>query len=116
MRNDPAAALASLAVGGAIWGGVVWASGQAEPWDAPQFWSWGYPAALAASCALGFAWPDRPWRWAALVFAMMLAIMLAGAVGSGASLSMLPFGLIALAVLALPGIALAAVAGWLRRR
>jgi hypothetical protein len=116
MRGDVAAVAASLLAGGAIWGWVALAGGRAEPWDAPQFWSAGYPAALAACAILGWIWPRGAWRWAALVFAMLLVVMLAGTVGTGSSFSMLPPGLVLLAVLALPGVALAALAGWARRR
>ena len=107
---------ASLFAGGLIWGWVAVASARTEVWDAPEFWTFAYPLALAACCGLGFAWPDRPWRWAALVFIMLLAVMLAQATASGASLSMLPPGLVVLVILALPGMALASVTGWVRRR
>jgi hypothetical protein len=42
--------------------------------------------------------------------------MLAQGIASGSSFSMLPLGLVMLTILALPGVALAAFAGWVRRR
>ncbi len=116
MQRDGRAAMSSVLAGGVIWGWVVAASGRAEPWDAPQFWTLGYPAALAACCGLGFLWPVRPWRWVAIVFAMLGAVMIATGVASGSSFSMLPFGLVALVLLAVPGLGLAALAGSARRR
>jgi hypothetical protein len=107
---------ASVVAGGLIWGWVAAADERTEVWDAPQFWTLAYPLALAACCILGFAWPERPWRWAIVVFVMLLAVMLGQATAAGSSLSILPSGLIVLAVLALPGAAIASFAGWVRRR
>lgn len=116
MGRDIWAWRASVVAGGLIWGWIAAASDRTEVWDAPQFWSYGYPLALAACAVLGFAWPQGPWRWAVLVFGMLFAVMLAQGIASGSSLSMLPLGLVMLAILALPGVALAAFAGWVRRR
>lgn len=116
MRQDFAAGLASVIAGGAIWGWVAVSSGRAEPWDAPQFWTLAYPAALGVCAVFGFVWPQRPWRWALIVFAMLLAVMSAGGAAAGSSFSMMPLGIVALAVLGLPGVLLAALAGWVRRR
>ncbi len=116
MASNTGAWAASAVAGGLIWGWVAVTSDRTEVWDAPEFWTLAYPLALAACCVLGFAWPERPWRWAAVVFLMLLAVMLAQAAPPDASLSMLPPGLVVLLVLALPGAALASFAGWARRR
>jgi hypothetical protein len=114
-RNLPGM-IASSAVGALIWGWVALHGGRAEPWDAPEFWSFGYPAALLACVALGLVFPDRAWRWGLVVFAMLAVVMAGGAIRVGSGVSMLPPGLVLLGVLALPGIGLAALAGRVRRK
>ena len=116
MSRNLSGIIASSVVGALIWGWVAVRGGRAEPWDAPEFWSSGYPAALLACAALGFVFPDRAWRWGLVVFAMLGVVMAGGAVRVGSGLSMLPPGLVLLGILALPGIGLAALAGRVRHR
>ena len=68
--------------------------------------------AIALAGLLGYAFPVRPWRWAAVVMLMQVVVMLFGSSGFG----LLPAGLLLLTVLTLPAIALAQLAAWVRRR
>lgn len=84
--------------------------GRVEPWDAPSYWSVAYPLAIALSGALGWAFPERAWRWALTLFLMQGVVMAA----RGAGLSMAPLGAVLLTILALPAIGAAAFAARMR--
>ena len=101
------AALAGLA----LWLLTSGGSGQMEPWDAPEFWSLGYPLAIGLSGLVGLVWPHRSWLWGFIVMAMMAPVML----WNGSGLSLLPLGLVALLVLAVPASLAGLIAGRLRR-
>lgn len=100
----------------AVAGLVLWlltpgASGQREPWDAPEFWSQGYPLAIGLSALLGLVWPQRSWVWGFIVMAMMAPVVAL----NGSDLSLLPLGLVALMVLALPASLAGLLTGRIRR-
>jgi hypothetical protein len=100
----------------ALTGLLLWlltsgASGLREPWDAPEFWSQGYPLAIGLSALLGMVWPQRSWVWGFIVMAMMAPVM----AWNGSDLSLLPVGLVALLVLAIPASLAGLIAGRLRR-
>ena len=97
--------------GTALWTATAIAGGRAEPWDSGLYWSLSYPAALALAAAIGFLFPERPWRWATLLIGTQLIVIALSAPGLG----LLPLGLVALGILALPAIFLAAVAARIRR-
>ena len=109
MRAWPLAC--SCLLGTALWTATAIAGGGGEPWDSELYWSASYPCALALAAAIGFLFPDRPWRWAAVLIFSQLVVIAASAPGLG----LLPLGLILLGLLSLPAIALAAVAGRIRR-
>ena len=109
MRDALPSTLAS-AIGLALWTGTALVGDRAEPWDSAIYWSASYPAALVLAALLGFLFPERPWRWAALLIGSQ-ALVLAF---SGAGLGLLPLGLIMLAVLALPAIVAAQAAAAVR--
>lgn len=95
---------------------VLWlvtsgASGRREPWDAPEFWSVGYPIAICLSALLGLVWPQRSWVWGFIVMVMMAPVMAL----KGSDLSLLPLGLVALMVLALPASLAGLITGRIRR-
>jgi hypothetical protein len=101
----------SLAFCSALWVATALLSGRREPWDWSGYWTVSYPIAIAMAGVLGFAFPDRPWRWALAVMLTQAIVMIAG----GSGLGLLPLGLVLLAVLALPAIGLAQLAARLRR-
>jgi hypothetical protein len=103
--------LPAALVGLVLWLLTSGVSGQREPWDSPEFWTLGYPLAIALSALLGLVWPRRSWLWGFIVMAMMAPVML----WSGSGLSLLPPGLVALMVLSLPASLAGLIAGRLRR-
>lgn len=107
MRN----AVLALVLGAALWSVAGWLAHPRELWDVPAFWPvWG----LAILCAggLGLARDSRPLRDTGLLFLPILGVLAVSTLQSGGSASLLPLGLVAVAVLALPGLALA----WLAQR
>ena len=99
----------SAALGLALWT-VAAKPGTAPNRDAPGYWTVSYPIAIALSGALGLAFPQRPWRWAAVLMFSQLAVMFLG----GSDFGLLPLGLILMAVLTLPAAALASACAWVR--
>lgn len=113
MRESPAVPYAlSLLAGLALWGATAAAEQKAEPWDAELFWTLSYPLSVLFAGLFGYAFPHRPWRWALVITFSQLLVMLPGASGIG----LLPLGLFFLAILSLPAVGLALIAGWLGRR
>ncbi len=102
----------AMAAGAVLWIATALIGGRGEPWDVPGYWTVAYPLAIALAGLLGYAFPVRPWRWAAVVMLMQVVVMLFGSSGFG----LLPAGLLLLTVLTLPAIALAQLAAWVRRR
>lgn len=100
----------AIAAGAILWGVTVALSGRGEPWDAPGYWSIAYPIAVLLSGALGYFFPDKPWRWAVTVIFMQLPVMILNGPGFG----LLPLGLALLAVLSLPAIWLARLGARIR--
>ena len=99
-------------LGLALWSVAAVVELRVEPWDAPNFWTIYYPAAIALSGALGFLYPQAPWRWPLILMFMQLPVMTLG----GSGFDLLPMGMILMAVLALPGIGLAYLCAWARRQ
>ncbi|MFW2853856.1 hypothetical protein ACM61V_18445 [Sphingomonas sp. TX0543] len=94
-----------------LWSATSWVGTRPEPWDNPLFWSVAYPISLLASLGLGILFPDRPWRWAAvLIFAQLPIVLL-----SGSDLSLLPLGLVGLAGLTVPAAFVATIGAGGRR-
>jgi hypothetical protein len=113
--NERATTLAyaiALVAGTMLWFATSAASGRREPWDSSLYWTVAYPVAILLSGVLGYVFPQRPWRWAAVVIFSQLIVMIVGGSGFG----LLPLGLVLLTVLALPAVGLASLGSWLRRR
>lgn len=110
-RTGVAATLAGVA-GALLWFVSAFVSGRREAWDAPFYWMIAFPASLAVCAALGWRFPQRPWRWALLLFQgqFIAMCMRNGEVGSLAPLGMLMF-----ALLSLPGMLVAGLAARLGR-
>lgn len=102
----------AIAAGMVLWITTSALGGRAEPWDTSIYWTISYPAAVALAGLLGYAFPQRPWRWAVVVIYTQAAVM----AGAGSGFGLLPLALILLAVLSLPAIALARMAANLRLR
>jgi hypothetical protein len=103
----------AIASGALLWVGTMALSGRAEAWDSPLYWKAAYPLCLVLSGAMGYAAPERPWRWA---LAIMLVQPLVMMLTSGHSPNLLPLTVIVFAVMASPAIATARFGAWLRQR
>lgn len=108
----PIQLLATLAVGMVYWWLTGRRAGVTEPWDAAAYWSVAYPLSLLLSALAGFRFRAHAWSaGAAITFAQLPVIALQGAVGP-----LLGAGLVILALLSIPAMGLAALAGRLARR
>jgi hypothetical protein len=98
--------VAALA-GFALWTLASLLTTRREAWDAGIYWALVYPLAIAACGLLGYRYPERPWRWALLLFeAQFLAMCLRpGELGN-----LWPMGMVLFAVIALPGMLAARLA------
>ena len=103
----------ALVAGMLLWQFAASASGRREAWDAPEYWGVAYPLALLVAAVFGGCFPERPWRWALAIF---LGQFLAMTLRNGELGGLWPLGLALSGVLALPALALAAVAARLRQR
>jgi hypothetical protein len=83
-----------------------------EPWDSPSFLP-AYLLALGGCGVIAFFLPERAWRWGIIASFAQLPVMLAHSDSDG---SLLPAGLLFLAALSLPAIAVAIAIAALRRR
>lgn len=107
MRN---AALA-LVLGTVLWGFAGWSAHPRELWDVPTFWpAWG--AAVLLAGIMGLFRKSSPLRDTAFLFLPIVGVLGVQTLVTGGGASLLPLGLIAVAVLAVPGLALA----WLSHR
>lgn len=107
MRN---AALA-LILGTALWSFAGWSAHPRELWDVPTFWpAWG--AAILLAGVLGLFPNSRPMRDTGLLFLPVVGVLTVQTILTGGSASLLPLGLVAVVVLALPALLLA----WLSHR
>lgn len=112
--NQPTSRAWAIAIGG---GALLWIlaaaiGGRREAWDSSLYWAVAYPLSIALAGWLGYSYPAKPWRWG-------LAVMLAQAVVlvfSGSDFGLLPLGLIAFSILALPAIGAAALMARFRQR
>jgi len=104
--------LASITSGLILWAIAAIGAGGREPWDVASYWTVYLPAAFLLCAILGFALPERPWRWPLAVMLVQLPVMMAA---SGEIGSLAPLGAIFLLILSLPGMAAAAIGGALRR-
>jgi hypothetical protein len=101
----------ALGTGLILWSAASYLAGGGEPWDSGTYWTGAYPLAVIMAAALGFAFPERSWRWALGIMLAQLPVMLATESGFG----LLPLGLVLLGVLSLPAILTAKLGAWLRR-
>lgn len=111
-RNELLPYAISAASGLAICLAITLVTGRKEAWDSSLYFVAGIPAMCAVAFAVGYAFPVRPWRWAA---AMALGQSIAMAL-SGNSLSLWPLAIIAMTILSVPQFIASLVAGRISRR
>jgi hypothetical protein len=103
----------AIIIGMTLWFAVSFVSGRKEAWDAPQYWTIAFPLLLISAAALGYAFPEKPWRWALALFLSQMPAMM---IRSGEVGNLWPLGLIMLTIYSLPAIACAASGSWLRKK
>ena len=92
-----------------VWIVISAVSGRREAWDAPWYFSVGYPIICAVSLVLGYFAPVRTWRWGLVPFAGQFVWLLL-IQGPG---NLLPLGIIVFAVISLPAVIAAKVGAYL---
>jgi len=103
----------AILIGMTLWFAVSLMSGRTEAWDAPQYWTIAFPLLLISATALGYAFPEKPWRWALALFLSQLPAMM---IYSGEVGNLFPLGIIMFGILSLPAIICAKGGRWLRRK
>lgn len=96
----------SVAAGLLLWLMAAEFGGRREAWDSPLYWLGAYPLALLICALLGYGFPGRPKLWAFALFAAQFAGMV---LRSEEISGLLPLGLVAFAVIALPGAVLGCI-------
>lgn len=87
-------------------------TGVHEPWDAPGYWYFWYPASLAMSAGAGLLFRVNGW-WPGLVitFSQLPVMWLNTGIGP-----LVVFGIVFLGALAIPAMALSYLTGWIADR
>jgi hypothetical protein len=111
---NAAGSILALLLGAAAWLVPSAITGKAEAWDDPIYFQAALPALAVAVFALGIAFPIRAWRWGPLAMAgQALALLLANPSGD---LSLLPVGIILMALISIPLALLSGLGSLLTRR
>jgi hypothetical protein len=104
MRRSWPVGFLAAGIGAAVWL-LVRIPGGGDPVRTASLYLWlGWPAIVLASFFLGWAFPERPWRWPAAALGTEVLLRLAAARGVGD-----PRELVLLALVAVPCVA----AAWL---
>jgi hypothetical protein len=112
--NKPTAPLAiALVAGIVIWLAASFITGRREPWDSSTYWWLIYPVAIAACGYLGYRYPARPWLSAFVLFQAQFVGML---IRNGELGNLWPLGLALFAIIAIPGMVVAALAARVARK
>ncbi len=111
--KDGGAWLIATASGLTLWTLANLLGGSQEPWDDDGYWTIWLPLAASICMALGFAFPQRAWRWPLAVMLAQLPVMLAftGEIGA-----FLVLGLGLLLFMSLLAAPFASLGAFLRRR
>jgi hypothetical protein len=116
-RSSGLVAFAIAVVAGVLsWDLVRLFAGRFEAVYDPLYWLLGYPLMLAASFILGLGFPERPWLWALVIVGAQASWSVFLSYVFGAAAGLMPFGLLAFALLALPCVAAGYAGQWLHRR
>lgn len=111
-RTNTAPVVIAVIAGMVLWVVASLLSAKREAWDGPAYWVVAYPLAIATCAWLGLRFPERPWRWALLLFESQFIVMCLRNAELG---SLWPLGMLLFAALALPAIVAAQVAARLHR-
>jgi hypothetical protein len=99
--------LTALILGALLWWIAAALSGRREAWDGAAYWALAYPLSIAACAWLGYRYPQRPWRWALLLFEGQFLAM---CVRNGELGNLWPMGMLLFAIVGLPGVLAARLA------
>ena len=92
----------ALLLGSIFWSVGGWLAHPRELWDVSGFWLiWGVAILIAG--ALGLTPGSRPALDTGFLFLPILGVLTVSTIMTGGSASLLPLGLVAVAILALPG-------------
>jgi hypothetical protein len=105
-------AVAALA-GVTLWIAASVISGRREAWDSAVYWTGAYPCAIVLSGLLGFAFPQRPWRWPLTLFLFQFVGMV---IRNGELGGLWPLGMVMFSVLSIPGMLVARLSTRMRAR
>ena len=115
MKTDRALTpvLIAFVAGAGLWSAAAMISGKKEAWDAATYWVLAYPAALLICACLGYAYQDRPWRWALVLFEAQFVAM---CIRNGELGGLWPLGIVLFAIVSLPGMLAANLAARFGRK
>jgi hypothetical protein len=91
------ATLTTLGVGAAAWIVVAMYGGRREAWDSEIYFA-ALPLIGLMGAVIAYVVPARSWRWAFFPFIAQAVVMLIQSLLAGASIGLLPFGLIVFAI------------------
>jgi hypothetical protein len=97
----------ALTAGLVLWFVTSLLVGKREPWDAPAYWVVAYPLGILICAFLGYAYPERSWRWVLVLFETQFFAMCAR---NGELGGLWPLGAVLFGVIALPGVLAATLA------
>lgn len=111
-RADGVPYAASALAGFAVCLAISLSAGGREAWDVGLYYNIGLPVMVLAIFILGYLYPRAAWRWTLSMALGQLAAMLFG----GASLSLWPLAILAMAAYSLPQLVAGFAGSWLARR
>lgn len=104
--------LGLLIVSGAYWQVVCHLDAVGEPWDAARYWTLWYPLSIVLAAVAGVSMAKRAWLAGAIVTFAQMPVMWTNT----GTTALWVLGLAMCGVLAVPGMLIAAGAGWTARR
>jgi hypothetical protein len=101
----------------ALFGIAVWVIfwmtvGKTDPQSYIPYWKFGYPLFMAASCALGYVFYERPWQWGTVI---ILSQFVLGLLVLGGDLNLWLIGIVVHVFLAIPLILGGYLGRWIYR-
>ena len=102
----------AVACGVVLWVSISRVSGLPEAWDSGLYYVYGIPITMVVSFVLAYFCSENPWRWPLTIMVAQALI----AIIQNPMANLLPLGLIAFGVLAVPGFLSAYLGAFLRNK